>query len=43
MQTFLQGTCARWVKKVTTEFYGLEFSRQMVSNLTERLDEQVRA
>jgi len=31
------------VKKITTELYGREFSRQTVRNSTERLDEQVQA
>jgi len=43
MQTVLQGVSTRRVKKITTELCGREFSRQTVSNLTERLDEQVEA
>jgi transposase-like protein len=33
----------RRAKKITTELYGREFSRQTVSNLTEKLGEQVEA
>ncbi|MCS3953313.1 IS256 family transposase [Salinibacter ruber] len=43
MQMVLQGVSTRRVKKITTELCGREFSRQTVSNLTERLSEQVRA
>jgi len=43
MQMVLQGVSTRRVKKITTELCGREFSRQTVSNLTERLDKQVRA
>jgi putative transposase len=43
MQMVLQGVSTRRVKKITTELCGREFSRQTVSNLTERLDEQVQA
>lgn len=43
MQMVLQGVSTRRVKKITTELCGREFSRQTVSNLTERLDEQVEA
>ena len=43
MQMVLQGANARCVKKITTKLCGREFSRQTVSNLTERLDEQVQA
>jgi len=43
MQMVLQGVSTRRVKKITTELCGREFSRQTVSNLTERLGEQVRA
>jgi transposase-like protein len=43
MQTVIQGVSTCRVKKITTELRGREFSRQMVSNLTERLDEQVKA
>ena len=39
----LQGVGTRRVKKTTTELCGREFSRQAVSNLTEKLDEQVQA
>lgn len=39
----LQGVSPRRVKKITTELCGREFSRQTVSNLTQRLDEQVQA
>ena len=38
-----QGVSTRRIKKITTELCGREFSRQTVSNLTEKLDEQVRA
>jgi putative transposase len=41
MQMVLQGAHARRVKKITTELCGREFSRQTVSNLTQRLDKQV--
>ena len=43
MQMVVQGVSTRRVKKITTELCGREFSRQTVSDLTERLDEQVRA
>ena len=43
MQAVLQGVSTRRVKKITTELCGREFSRQTVSNLTERLDDQVEA
>jgi transposase-like protein len=43
MQMVLQGVSSRRVKKITTELCGREFSRQTVSNLTQRLDEQVQA
>lgn len=43
MQMVLQGVSTRRVKKITAELCGREFSRQTVSNLTERLDEQVQA
>lgn len=43
MQMVVQGISTRRVKKITTELCGREFSRQTVSSLTERLDEQVRA
>ena len=43
MQMVLQGISTRRVKKITTELCGREFSRQTVSNLTERLDDQVQA
>ncbi|MFB6232068.1 MAG: transposase [Salinibacter sp.] len=43
MQMVLQGVSTRRIKKITTELCGREFSRQTVSNLVERLDEQVRA
>lgn len=43
MQMVLQGVSTRRVKKITTEPCGREFSRQTVSNLTQRLDEQVQA
>jgi transposase-like protein len=43
MQMVLQGVSTRRVEKITTELCGREFSRQTVSNLTERLDEQVQA
>jgi transposase-like protein len=38
-----QGVSTRRVKKITTELCGREFSHWAVSNLTERLDEQVQA
>ena len=43
MQMVLQGVSTRRVKEITTELCGREFSRQTVSNLTEKLDEQVEA
>ncbi|MCS4054081.1 transposase-like protein [Salinibacter ruber] len=43
MQMVLQGVSTRRVKEITTELCGREFSRQTVSNLTERLGEQVQA
>ncbi|MCS3632500.1 transposase-like protein [Salinibacter ruber] len=43
MQMVLQGVSTRRVKKITTELCGREFSRQTVSNLTEKLDQQVEA
>jgi len=43
MQAVLQGVSTRRVKKITIELCGREFSRQTVSNLTERLNEQVEA
>jgi transposase-like protein len=43
MQMVIQGVSTRRVKKITTELCGREFSRQTVSNLTEKLDEQVQA
>jgi len=43
MQMVLQGVSTRRVKKITTELCGRESSRQTVSNLTQRLDEQVEA
>lgn len=43
MQMVVQGVSTRRVKKITTELCGREFSRQTVSNLTERLDKQVEA
>ncbi|MCS3632488.1 transposase-like protein [Salinibacter ruber] len=43
MQMVLQGASTRRVKTITTELCGREFSRKTVSNLTERLDEQVEA
>jgi len=43
MQMVLQGVSTRRVKKITTELCGREFSRQTVSNLTEKLDKQVEA
>jgi transposase-like protein len=43
MEMVVQGVSTRRVKKITTELCGREFSRQTVSNLTEKLDEQVRA
>ncbi len=43
MQMVLQGVSTRRVKDITTELCGREFSRQTVSNLTEKLDGQVQA
>jgi len=43
MQMVVQGVSTRRVKKITTELCGREFSRQTVSDLTARLDEQVQA
>jgi transposase-like protein len=43
MQMVVQGVSTRRVKNITTELCGREFSRETVSNLTERLDEQVQA
>jgi len=43
MQMVVQGVSTRRVKKITTELCGREFSRQTVSNLTQRLDGQVQA
>ncbi|MCS3626855.1 transposase-like protein [Salinibacter ruber] len=43
MEMVVQGVSTRRVKKITTELCGREFSRQTVSDLTKRLDEQVRA
>jgi Transposase and inactivated derivatives len=43
MQMVIQGVSTRRVKKITTELCGREFSRQTVSNLTKKLDEQVEA
>jgi transposase-like protein len=43
MQMVVQGVSTRRVKKITTELCGREFSRQTVSNLTEKLDQQVEA
>ena len=43
MQMVVQGVSTRRVKKITTELCGREFSRQTISNLTGKLDEQVRA
>ena len=43
MQMVIQGVSTRRVKKITTELCGREFSRQTVSNLTEKLDKQVDA
>jgi len=43
MQMVIEGVSTRRVKEITTELCGREFSRQTVSNLTEKLDEQVQA
>ncbi|MCS3635950.1 transposase-like protein [Salinibacter ruber] len=43
MQMVIEGVSTRRVKDITTELCGREFSRQTVSNLTERLGEQVEA
>ena len=43
MQMVTEGVSTRRVKDITTELCGREFSRQTASNLTENLDEQVRA
>ncbi len=41
MQMVIEGVSTRRIKDITTELCGREFSRQTVSNLTEKLDEQV--
>lgn len=43
MKMVVQGVSTRRIKKITAELCGREFSRQTVSNLTERLDKQVRS
>jgi transposase-like protein len=43
MEMVVQGVSTRRIKKITTQLCGREFSRQTVSDLTKRLDEQVRA
>jgi len=43
MQMVIEGVSTRRVKNITTELCGREFSRQTVSNLTKKLDEQVQA
>ena len=43
MQMVIEGVSTRRIKDITTELCGREFSRQTVSNLTEKLDEQVQA
>jgi len=43
MQMVIEGVSTRRVKDITTELCGREFSRQTVSNLTERLGKQVEA
>jgi len=43
MQMVIEGARARRVKEITTELCGREFSHWAVSNLTERLGEQVQA
>jgi transposase-like protein len=43
MQMVIEGVSTRRVKEITTELCGREFSRQTVSDLTEKLDEQVEA
>lgn len=42
MQMVVQGVSTRRIKKITTELCGREFSRQTVSNLPQKFDEQVR-
>ncbi len=41
MQMVIEGVSTRRIKDITTELCGREFSRQTVSNLTEKLDKQV--
>lgn len=41
MEMVVQGVSTRRIMKITTELCGRDFSRQTVSELTERLDEQV--
>lgn len=43
MQMVLEGVSTSRVKKITSELCGREFSRQTVSNLTEKLNDQVEA
>jgi len=43
MQRVLRGVSTRRVKNITTELCGRGVSRQTVSNLTEKLDEQIEA
>lgn len=43
MQMVVQGVSTRKVKKITDQLCGRRFSRQTVSNLAKRLDEQVTA
>lgn len=43
MQMVIEGVSTRRVKEITTELCGREFSRQTVSDLTEKLDKQVEA
>ena len=43
MQMVIEGVSTRRVKDITTELCGREFSRQTVSNLTEKLGEQIEA
>ncbi len=41
MQTVIQGVSTRRVKKIFTQLCGREFSRQIVSNLTEKPNKKV--
>jgi len=43
MEMVVQGVSARKVKKITDDLCGRRFSRQTVSRLAQKLDEQVAA